>query len=137
MVSDFISVRLNTKSREAKVVFDDFVVHDVQVSRGKASEINSRMEYFRAREYVINLSAVGGEMSSAYPTRSIKQLHTTAGKMLEVYTYQKVKELGKFDNVVSSFEIDWERTDVKSEFDCALTKEFTTLFVECKSSIRH
>ena len=58
---------------------------------------------------------------------------STAGKMLEVYTYHKIKELGNFDDVVSSFEIDWEGTDVKSEFDCILTKGFRTLFVECKA----
>jgi hypothetical protein len=57
----------------------------------------------------------------------------TAGKMLEVYTYNKVKELGMFDDVVSSFEIDWEGTDVKREFDCILTKGFRALFVECKA----
>ena len=53
--------------------------------------------------------------------------------MLEVYTYHKIKELGGFDDVVSSFEIDWEGTDVRSEFDCILTKGFRTLFVECKA----
>ena len=72
-------------------------------------------------------------MSFTYATRQIKELLSTAGKMLEVYTYHKIKELGNFDDVVSSFEIDWEGTDVKSEFDCILTKGFRTLFVECKA----
>lgn len=49
-----------------------------------------------------------GKMSFTYASRQIKELLTTAGKMLEVYTYHKVKELGYFDDVVSSFEIDWE-----------------------------
>ena len=53
--------------------------------------------------------------------------------MLEIYTYHKAKELGRFDDVVSSFEIDWEETDVKNEFDCILTRGFRTLFVECKA----
>lgn len=135
MLPDFISVHLNTKSREANVAFDDLVVNGVLVTGGKASEINSLMEYFRDRGYVINLYAVDGKLSFTYSTRRIKELLTTAGKMLEVYTYHKVKELGKFDDVVSSFEIDWEETDVKSEFDCILTKGFRTLFVECKARL--
>lgn len=135
MLVDFISVHLNTKSREANVVFDNLVVNGVLVSGGKVSEINSLMEYFRDRGYVINLYVADGKMSFTYSTQKIKELLTTAGKMLEVYTYHKVKELGKFDDVVSSFEIDWEETDVKSEFDCILTKGLRTLFIECKARL--
>lgn len=43
--------------------------------------------------------------------------------------------MAEFDDVVSSFEIDWEGIDVKSEFDCILTKGFRTLFVECKARL--
>lgn len=135
MLPGFISVHLNTKSREANVVFDDLVVNGVQVSTGKSAEITGLMEYFRDRGYIINLFAADGKLSFTYATQRIKELLTTAGKMLEVYTYHKVKELGRFDDVVSSFEIDWEGTDVKSEFDCILTKGFRTLFVECKARL--
>ena len=135
MLPGFISVHLNTKSREANVVFDDLVVNGVQVSTGKSAEITGLMEYFRDRGYIINLFAADGKLSFTYATQRIKEILTTAGKMLEVYTYHKVKELGRFDDVVSSFEIDWEGTDVKSEFDCILTKGFRTLFVECKARL--
>lgn len=135
MLPGFISVHLNTKSREANVVFDDLVVNGVQVSTGKSAEITGLMEYFHDRGYVINLCIADGKLSFTYATQRIKELLTTAGKMLEVYTYHKVKELGRFDDVVSSFEIDWEGTDVKSEFDCILTKGFRTLFVECKARL--
>lgn len=135
MLPGFISVHLNTKSREANVVFDALVVNGVQVSTGKSAEITGLMEYFRDRGYIINLFAADGKLSFTYATQRIKELLTTAGKMLEVYTYHKVKELGRFDDVVSSFEIDWEGTDVKSEFDCILTKGFRTLFVECKARL--
>lgn len=91
------------------------------------------MEFFRNRGCIINLLPADDKLSFTYSTRRIKELLTTACKMLEVYTYHKAKELGKFDDVVSSFEIDWEETDVKSEFDCILTKGFRTLFVECKA----
>lgn len=134
MLPDAITIHLNTKTHEVNVVFDNLVVEGVQIAGGRIAELSSLMDYFKGKGYVINLVVSSdGRMSFTYATRQIKQLLTTAGKMLEVYTYHKVKELGRFDDVVSSFEIDWEGTDVKSEFDCILTKGFRTLFVECKA----
>lgn len=133
MLPDYISVHLNKKSREAKVVFDNLVVTGAQINTGRAAEVKSLLEFFRDKGYIINLVVADDIMSFTYSTLRIKDLLTTAGKMLEVYTYHKVKELGRFDDVVSSFEIDWEQTDVKSEFDCILTKGFRSLFVECKA----
>lgn len=134
MLPDAITLHLNTKSHEVNVVFDDLVVADVQIAGSRIAELSCLMEYFNDKGYVINLSiSPDGKMSFTYATRQIKELLTTAGKMLEIYTYHKAKELGKFDDVVSSFEIDWEDTEVKSEFDCILTKGFRTLFVECKA----
>lgn len=134
MLPDAITIYLNTKTHEVNVVFDNLVVEGVQIAGGKIAELSSLMDYFKGKGYVINLViSSDGRMSFTYATRQIKELLTTAGKMLEVYTYHKVKELGRFDDVVSSFEIDWEGTDVKSEFDCILTRGFRTLFVECKA----
>ncbi len=134
MLPDAISLYLNTRSREVNVVFDSLVVKDVQITPGKLSDVSALMGFFREKGYVLDLSITpDGRMSFTYATRRIKELLSTAGKMLEVYTYHKIKELGKFDDVVSSFEIDWEETGAKSEFDCILTKGFRTLFVECKA----
>ena len=134
MLPNAITLHLNTKSHEVNVVFDDLVVTGVQIAGNRIAELSCLMEYFKDKGYVINLSiSPDGKMSFTYATRQVKELLTTAGKMLEVYTYHKAKELGKFDDVVSSFEIDWEDTEVKSEFDCILTKGFRTLFVECKA----
>jgi hypothetical protein len=134
MFSDAISLHLNTKSHEVNVVFDNLVVDKAQIPTSRVSEFSVLMEFFKGKGYVINLKITpDGKMSFTYATRQIKELLSTAGKMLEVYTYHKIKELGNFDDVVSSFEIDWEGTDVKSEFDCILTKGFRTLFVECKA----
>ena len=129
-----ITLHLNTKSHEINVAFDNLVVNGVQMGEGRIDELTGLMNYFKEKGYVINLTiSSDGKMNFTYATRQIKGLLTTAGKMLEVYTYHKVKELGRFDDVVSSFEIDWEGTEVKSEFDCILTKGFRTLFVECKA----
>ena len=134
MLPDAISLHLNTKNHSVNIVFDNLVVRGVQIQPDWVADISALMSYFRGKGYVLNLIiGADGRMSFTYATRPIKELLTTAGKILEVYTYHKAKELGRFDDVVSSFEIDWEGTDVKSEFDCILTKGFRTLFVECKA----
>lgn len=134
MVPDAVTLHLNPKSHEIKVVFDNLVVKEVQLSGARSEEVKGLMSYFKERGYILNLTiSPDGKMSFTYATRQIKELLTTAGKILEVYTYHKAKETGRFDDVVSSFEIDWGGTEVKSEFDCILTKGFRTLFVECKA----
>ena len=134
MMPDDITLHLNPKSHEINVVFDNLVVTGAQIDGSRAVELRNLMDYFKEKGYVINLTVSSdGKMNFTYATRQIKELLTTAGKMLEVYTYHKVKELGRFDDIVSSFEIDWEGTGVKNEFDCILTKGFRTLFVECKA----
>lgn len=133
IIPDAVSIHMNTKSHEAVVVFDNLVVSDVQINGNKKEDISNLMNFFLNKGYVINLNITDDKMNFSYATRQIKELLTTAGKMLEVYTYHKAKELGEFDDVVSSFEIDWKNTNVKNEFDCILTKGFRTLFVECKA----
>ena len=92
------------------------------------------MEYFKEKEYVINLVITPEkEISFTYASRQIKELLTDAGKMLKIYTYHKIKDCGYFDDVVSGLGIEWQGTEVKSEFDCILTKEFRTLFIECRA----
>ena len=92
------------------------------------------MEYFKEKEYVINLVITPEkEISFTYASRQIKELLTDAGKMLKIYTYHKIKDCGYFDDVVSGLGIEWQGTEVKSEFDCILTKEFHTLFIECRA----
>lgn len=134
MQADSIDLQLKTKTHEIRIYFDDLFVRGVAVTGNKTEEMERLMRFFQEKGYVINLMILpDGKWSFTYATRPIKELLTTAGKMLEIYTYHKAKELGRFDDVVSSFEIDWEETDVKNEFDCILTRGFRTLFVECKA----
>lgn len=129
-----ITLHLNTKSHEVNVTFDNLQVKDVVISGSRKNDLIALLRYFAQWGYIINLVETTDEkLNFTYSTASIKELLTTAGKMLEVYTYHKVKELGEFDDVVSSFEIDWEDTEVKNELDCIITKGFRTVFIECKA----
>ena len=108
---------------------------EADIGGSDSSAINELMDYFERIGYVLNLKRNSGYASFTYATRSIKELLTTAGKILEVYTYHKAKALGKFDDVVSSYEIDWQDTSVKNELDLIVTHKFCSLFVECKARL--
>ena len=123
------------KNRRVKVNYDDLRADGVEIDKKKKGPFLSLLRYFQSIGYIIRLQEEAEDkVSFVYATRQIKELLTTAGKMLEVYTYHKAKETGQFDDVVSSFEIEWEGTeDLRNEFDCILTKGFRSLFVECKA----
>lgn len=122
------------KGREVKVAFDSLAVAGVSAAGSRSAELCALMEYFKEKEYVINLVITPEkEISFTYASRQIKELLTDAGKMLKIYTYHKIKDCGYFDDVVSGLGIEWQGTEVKSEFDCILTKEFRTLFIECRA----
>ncbi len=131
MVGDGIDL---WKNYDIFVGFDNLVVEKLQIAGNRANELLSLLEYFSNKKYIINYEKGQGDyVSFTYATRQIKSLLTTAGKMLEVYTYHKIKEMGRVDDVVTSYEISWEDDSVKNEFDCVVTKGFKSLFIECKA----
>ena len=121
----------NDRSHEVLFVFDDLMVSCLDIPAN--NELVQLFDFFSENGYLINTTIYQNKISFTYATRRIKELFTTEGKMLEIYVYHKLKELGKFDDVVSSFEIDWENTALKNEFDCIVTKGFRTIFIECKA----
>jgi len=134
MDPDAVRVYMNEKKGEANVVFDNLSVSDVQIPVGNSDALKELMDYFYSKGYIINLiTSPDRKMSFTYATRQIKELMTTAGKILEVYTYHTVKETGRFDDIVNGFEINWEQKNVINELDCIITKGFRSLFVECKA----
>ncbi|MCD8148083.1 MAG: DUF1887 family protein [Clostridiales bacterium] len=101
----------------------------------KKQNLQNIMTFLNDKGYVINLdlNIRDRKMSFTYATRAIKDLLTTSGRLLEIYTYHKAKECGRFDDLEYSLVVNWEDKGVKSEFDCILTKGFRSLFVECKA----
>jgi hypothetical protein len=99
----------------------------------KYKDYLSILKYLEENGYIINLSVEGDNISFTFSTYQVKDLLTSAGKILEVYTYHKARETGQFDDIVNGYELKWYNTEVKNEFDCILTRGFNTLFVECKA----
>lgn len=72
-------------------------------------------------------------VSFRFTSPRMKKLLTTAGEILEVYTYYDVKKQGYFDEIACSFEFLWESKNITNELDCVLVKGFRSIIVECKS----
>ncbi len=131
---DAITTCLNTETHEVRIKFENLVVTGMQMPEGGPGKLLILMNYFEEKGYIINpVYDSDGKISLTYATRKIKELLTTAGKILEVYTYHKVKELGWFDDVVSGVEIDRDDSSMTSVPDCILTKGFRTLLVWCSA----
>ncbi len=140
MCSDAVEAYYDHKSSKVLVKFDNLEVVGVDISAdngGRTGELKDLLNFFKEKGYIMNLSK--DKRSFTYATRQIKELMTTAGKMLEVYVYHKAKELGKFDDVESGYEVEWggrkdrDEYPLKNEMDCILTKGFRSLVVECKA----
>jgi len=79
--------------------------------------------------------ASGQIVSFNYVTGRIKKLMMVAGNILEIYIYHKCLRSDLFDDVATGYEITWNDTEVKSEFDIILTKGFAGLLVEAKATV--
>ncbi len=91
----------------------------------------------RGNRYLNNLQIdeVSSTASFRFADQQFKDLLTNAGRILEIYVYHRLKELGEFDNVVSGHEIKWKLdAGVTNELDCIVTKGFRSLFIECKAT---
>ena len=69
---------------------------------------------------------------------ALKQLLLIEGKLLEIYVYHKLRASGHFDDVASSYEVQWESggsdLTVLNEFDVLVTKGYQIAAIECKAT---
>lgn len=72
-------------------------------------------------------------VSFRYTSPRIRSLLTSAGEILEIYTYYQVLQTGYFDDVATGYEFYWEEGGVKNELDLVLTKGFRSVIAECKA----
>lgn len=133
--TESIECDTDTRNHIVKIIYNNLYVQGFDCRNMQNASLEL-LEYFGRKNYFIGLSIdrTAGKASFTYSTAQIKDLLTSEGRILEVYTYHKARETGQFDDIRSGFEIDWEKVDAKNEFDCILTKGFSALFVECKAT---
>lgn len=140
--TDFVHCRTDPKHHVVRIIYNNLSTTELEC-KGWQHGWYDLLKFFHSKKYLINLVCIGSQSSSpnalpqkvsfTYATPQIKDLMTVEGRMLEIYTYHIAKETGRFDDIRSSFEIDWEDSSATNEFDCIITKGFSSLFIECKA----
>ncbi len=133
MQDQAISLDYITRVKKVIVRFNGLMVRNLMITGSGKSEIINLLKWLSERNYLNNLNITDDKVSFVYGSLQIKDLLTAAGRILEIYVYHKAKDSGAFDDIRSGYEINWEDKDIQSEFDCILTKGFSTIFVECKA----
>ena len=132
MQPDFVRCDTDSKSHTVKISYNRLVVTNLDC-KSLTDSGYALLDYFSTKHYLISLSydKTKKHAGFTFATPQIKDLLTVESRMLEVYTYHMAKEAGVFDDIRSSFEIDWEKSLAPNVFDCVLTKDFSVLFVKC------
>ncbi len=129
-------IQLYSDGYSTKVLYNDLTVNGISLvvpnDNNATAAVAALIQYLVNKGCLLCCTSQEGKFSFAYASQAIKELLTMEGRILEVYVYHKLKG-SAFDDVVSSYEIGWEDTEVKNEFDCIATKGFASLFIECKA----
>ena len=127
------AVAIKPQTSEMAVTFDSLIARNLK--NPPSNEAMNLLKELANRNYLTRLENSSAGISFTYSTHQIKRLLTVAGRILEIYVYHKIAASGLFDDVTCSCEISWAggEFEPKSEFDCALTKGFQSIFIECKA----
>lgn len=129
LIKDAITIDFNARSHMLNVRYDNLIVENVQID----SYMEDLLRFFERKNYIFNVRISEGEKASfTYSTFQTKDLMSKAGRMLEVYVYNKLRADGRFDDITSGLEFVWEGTAVRNEIDCIVTKGFRSIWIECK-----
>lgn len=135
VIDELINVSYDAKSDSVKVIYNNFVVRNMEISSKDSKDLMDLLNFFHEMNYINCLSSSKEgkniSISFTYATAPIKRFLTTNGSILEVYTYHKVKEQSEADDIVSNYEADINKTGELSEFALIITKGFSMVFVEC------
>lgn len=134
------SIELVKTPYSVSVSFDRLTVTDLDIGEaGKHAERVKALLRMLEQEFSFiggyTESGINGQLVSfTYATGRIKKLLCVAGNILEIYIYHKCLKSDLFDDVATSYEVAWDGTEVKSEFDIILTRGFAGLLVEAKAT---
>lgn len=73
-------------------------------------------------------------LNFAYASESIHNVLSKAGELLEIYIYRQLHKSGYFTEVVRGQTVQWllDKPKICNEFDLIATKDFHSVFIECK-----
>ncbi len=122
---------------------DPLKIEDLSLSfTGESNQVNAEkmlscenvLREFERHHYIRDLQILQNRASFTFTFEKYKTLLEKGGNMLEVYVYHQAKLKDYFDDVVNSFQIEWQSSTRSNEFDIVATRGFSTLVIECKAT---
>lgn len=126
-----LSTRFADNGRLIQISFNNLNVSNLSIPPSEFDEIRELLQLFANYGFIIGLHySENNKISFTYSNEQIKELLTSERKMMEVYTYHKLKEMSSFDDVISGYEIILPGDDNKYRIGCIATKGFITLLID-------
>lgn len=131
------------KKKEKNKLRIHIVLDDLRVSGFVFSDTSGLLPELQKRGFIAGLYNIKNDgkqlFSFWFTSAQSKRLLTSAGRMFEIYVFQKLRECRKFSDIESSCRIKWsgnaEQTgrSESNEIDAVVTKGFRSLVIECKA----
>lgn len=116
---------INWELNENTIV--SFYAQNFELSNEKFSQYEDIIKDFEKAGYIYKIA---GKLQ--FSSMDSKLLFSTEGQIVEIYTYQKLKESCLFNDVVSGNQIYYKKNCPPNELDCAVTKNNRLCLIECK-----
>ncbi|MBQ2823433.1 MAG: DUF1887 family protein [Oscillospiraceae bacterium] len=108
-------------------------VSDLQLNTNNSRDVKELLKQLAEKHYISSPVENESKISFSFTSRRMREMLTSAGMILEVYTYYEAIKTGYFDDVASGYEFTWSRDNVRNELDCVITKGFCSIIIECKA----
>ena len=129
---EFVSVK--HKNNNVSVIHNSLTFKNIDIS-GYSHQRMTLLKNLEEEHMIVRFYDNKAQiMDITFATPQIKELLTTGGKILEVYTYHCLRQSGNFNDIRSGYEIEWEDNLKKNELDCVVTQGFSSIFIECKAT---
>lgn len=85
--------------------------------------------------YVLNKTENSDEkyISFCYSSHQLKDLMTSAGKILELYVYYRLMKIHSIDEIATGVQVKRNGSGVENELDVVFTSGFRSFIIECKA----
>ena len=147
----FDTNRMHEGLQVEKIAYPGETVVQVTTERLKVSRLDLDPNHFNRYDFFLKLLEALQEahairslkqddtqpslVSFVYTAPRFKKLLTSAGEILEVYSYYEALKTGYFDDAASGYEFAWEEGGVRNELDLVLTKGSRSMIIECKATL--
>lgn len=108
-------------------------VSDLQLNTNNSRDVKELLKQLAEKHYISSPVENESKISFSFTSRRMREMLTSAGMILEVYTYYEAIKTGYFDDVASGYEFTWSRDNVRNELDGVITKGFCSIIIECKA----